>query len=223
MKSAYELRDVTIAYDDGTKVLEHICLSVDYGELVYLTGESGAGKTSVIRTVESSGVRASGTVLFWGKDRRLMTAVEKRAISRELGVVYQDFKLIRHQSVLENVMLPLRWSRNVESSRKMMRERAKKAIRDVGLEGLEFKPAGLLSGGEKQRVAIARVLAKGSGMILADEPTGNLDRENAFRVISILERLAKEGLAVMITTHDLSLIRDHKHYKIEGKTVVRIQ
>lgn len=223
MSVACELKHVDVTYEDGTIALKNVNLDIHYGELVYLTGESGAGKTSVIRAIESSEYVSSGEVLFWGKNRSGMTGVEKRILYNELGIVYQDFKLIKHQSVLSNVMLPLRWASSDRTlvHKRSMQDRAKEAIRQVGLSGMEYKLAGLLSGGEQQRVAIARALVKGSQMIIADEPTGNLDKENAERIISMFEDLANKGVAVLVTTHNLDFVGSNKHFVVFEHTVHR--
>lgn len=223
MSIACKLEDVDVTYEDGTTALNKVNLQLDFGELVYLTGESGAGKTSVIRAIESEQYISSGIVLFGGKNRKTMTQAEKRSLYNELGVVYQDFKLIKHQSILSNVMLPLRWATVPVSNKKSMQDQAKDAIKKVGLDGMEYKLAGLLSGGEQQRVAIARALAKGSKMIIADEPTGNLDKKNAENIMSLFENLAKQGVAVLVTTHDLSLVGSNKHYIVAGQSVKKVK
>lgn len=225
VRRAFELQNVDIKYEDGTVALRNVNLIVNYGEMVFLTGASGAGKTSVIRAVESSGYVSGGRVLFWGKDRMSMTGIEKRALYHALGVVYQDFKLIKHQSVLSNVMLPLRWvpAEKQQANRKSMQDRAKAAIKQVGLSGMEHKLAGLLSGGEQQRVAIARVLAKGCRMIVADEPTGNLDKENAQKMIALLSELASRGYAVLVTTHELGFVGSDSHYVVDKGTIHKVK
>lgn len=223
MSIACRMENVDVTYEDGTTALNRVNLDLKYGELVYLTGESGAGKTSVIRAIESEQYVSSGNVFFGEKNRGTMTRTEKRVLYNELGVVYQDFKLIKHRSVLFNVMLPLRWTSAPQSGKKSMQDRAKEAIEKVGLSGMENKLAGLLSGGEQQRVAIARALAKGSKMIIADEPTGNLDRKNAENIVSLFEDLAGRGVAVLVTTHDLSLVGANKHYMVSDRSVKKVK
>lgn len=190
-------------------------MSVDFGELVFLTGESGSGKTSIINVVAGIKRATAGEVLVRGRSISSMNAFELRVLRHHVGVVYQNLRLLPHQTVIENVILPLRFNKFVGREREM----ALQALEQVGIPHLADKAVSVLSGGEQQRVAIARAVASGAEIIIADEPTGNLDDENSRNVIAVLEKLVKAGMAVVVTTHDLSLIGSHKHYVLRDGVV----
>lgn len=220
-KSALLARGVSLRYDDGTLALENLDLRVGFGELVFLTGESGSGKTSTISLALGAYRPTGGKLSVLGSDMAAVSADEVRRLRQRCGVVFQNLRLIKHQSAIENAVLPLRFAdaaaRGACGAGEMY-EHAAEALAKVGLAGKENKTVSLLSGGEQQRVAIARAIAAGAKFIIADEPTGNLDAENSLVVMRILENLAFEGAAVLVTTHALSLIgqlNSWRHYKLE--------
>ncbi len=218
-KPALYAESVSLVYSDGTRALENLNLRLRFGELVFLTGESGSGKTSTISLALGAFRPDSGVLQVLGRDMNAVNDNEIRLLRQECGVIFQNLRLIKHQSAIENVALPLRFiSQGSAGGKAGMYSKASEALAKVGLSGMEDKRAALLSGGEQQRVAIARAIAAGARLIIADEPTGNLDPENALGVMRILENLADDGAAVLVTTHALALVelmKNRRHYKIE--------
>ncbi len=213
MEYAIKANNVSLEYSDGTKALKELNLNVKYGELVFLTGDSGSGKTSLFRLLMGS-ERGEGELFVAGEDMRTLNKKQIRKLRQKIGCVFQHLKLIENQTAIENVMLPLRFIGDGKRKRKKSAE----ALAKVGLSGLENKKVSLLSGGQKQRVAIARAIVSGANILIADEPTGNLDYNNSLEVIKIYENLAKEGAAVLVTTHALQLIEQVKncrHYFLD--------
>jgi cell division transport system ATP-binding protein len=184
-------------------VFREIDLHVHPGQFVYLSGPSGAGKTTLLRLLFGADYPTRGEVRVGGS---LVTALDPKMVPllrRKVGVIFQDFKLVQGLSVFENVALALRVAgRNGNE----MVNRVLDSIHQVGLSGLESVRAETLSGGEQQRVAVARALVARPPLLLADEPTGNLDPKNAKLVFSLLTLAHKQGSTVMVATHDPSLL-----------------
>lgn len=199
-----ELQDVHKTYDTGTKALNGISMKIDDGEFVFLVGPSGSGKSTIIKILTAELRPTSGSALVNG------FAVEKlrgRAVPylrRTLGVIFQDFRLISDKSVYENVAFAMRV---IGAPEKEIQKRVPYVLELVGLETKGRRLPNELSGGEQQRVAIARAMSMDSRLLLADEPTGNLDTENGSRIINLLTALAhEEGYCVIIATHDLDVL-----------------
>lgn len=209
----------TVRLPDDTKlnILSDIDLTVDGGDHVSIVGRSGSGKTTLLNILGLLDTPSSGTVLFDGKDARALGGgARDRARGRDIGFVFQQFNLLAGRTALENVVMPLMYSRgttfwNRTSIATAMLER-------VGLgHRLDSKPD-RLSGGEQQRVAIARALVRGPRLILADEPTGALDVETGAVVMELLDEVATETGAALITiTHDLHVAaRARRHYRLDA-------
>lgn len=197
-----ELKNIIKNYDNGgviTKVLRGINLSVDEGEFVAIMGPSGSGKSTLMHTIGFLDKPTSGEYLFDGENTEGFNEDELARIRNDrIGFVFQSFNLLPRTSVLDNVILPLLYN----SSKIDQENRAKKALESVGLgERIHFM-SNQISGGQKQRVAIARALVCDPKVIFADEPTGNLDSKSGSTVMSILERLNKEGRTIILVTHD---------------------
>jgi putative ABC transport system ATP-binding protein len=199
-----ELRDVTRVYGTGdaeVKALGGISLSIDAGELVAVMGPSGSGKSTCMNVLGCLDTPTSGEYLFSGVDLARLD-MRQRALFRRnyLGFVFQGFNLLSRTSALENVELPLLY-RGVPAARR--RARARDALHLVGLDGREHHAPNELSGGQQQRVAIARAIVSDPVVLLADEPTGNLDRARSREILELLVRLNEErGLTVIMVTHD---------------------
>ncbi len=212
MEYAIKANEVSLEYSDKTVALKSLNMEVNYGEIVFLTGESGSGKTSALRLIMGS-EKGGGELMVAGENMYSLNKRQIRKLRQKIGCVFQHLRLIEHQSVMDNVMLPLRFI----GRQKKRRQRALEAIEKVGLAGLEKKKVHLLSGGQKQRVAIARAIVSGAKILIADEPTGNLDYDNSLEVIRLYESLAREGAAVLITTHALPLMEQveaYRHYSL---------
>ena len=200
-------------YRGGQEVLKGVSLRIDVGELVFVTGQSGAGKSTLLKLIPAIVRPSAGSVIVNGQN---VSALKPRAIPylrRNLGLVFQDQKLLYDRSVLENLMLPLSFSGLAprEATR-----RARAALDKVGLLGRERANPIQLSGGEQQRLAIARAVVNRPAVLIADEPTANLDAEAAQRVLEIFVAFNQVGVTVLVATHDMSLVGRY------GKRVLRL-
>lgn len=207
--------NVGMRYRLGAEVLHDVSFSLKAGSFHFLTGPSGAGKSSLMRLMYLSHRPSRGSISMFGRDVSTVPRAELAALRRRIGVVFQDFRLIDHLSALDNVALPLRIAGAKEGQ---IRDHVAELLRWVGLDGqIDDKPT-TLSGGEQQRVAIARAVIARPQILLADEPTGNVDDEIAIRLMYLLEELNKIGTTVMVATHNESLIERFPHpcFHLEG-------
>lgn len=210
-------------YDEGpvrVDVLTDVSLSVSPGEMVAVIGASGSGKSTLLHTLGLLDVPSSGKIIVDGESADgLSESARSRLRNRALGFVYQFHHLLPEFSALDNVAMPLIVRRE---SRHVAREHARKVIELVGLSArIEHFP-GQLSGGERQRIALARALVTRPACVLADEPTGNLDRQTAHQMFALLKRVnAESGTAFVIVTHDpeLAALADRRLYMDSGKLV----
>ena len=195
--------NVGVRYGLGDEVLRDLTFAIEPGSFQFLTGPSGAGKTSLLRMLFLSLQPTRGNINIFGKDSALLTAKELPAIRRRIGIVFQDFRLLDHLTLYENVALPLRVRGKEEAG---YRKDVVDLLNWVGLnERIDDHPS-VLSGGEQQRAAIARALIDQPEMLLADEPTGNLDPTLARRLLRLFIELNRNGTSVVIATHDLNLM-----------------
>ena len=193
-------------------ILHGVDMTLEKGEVISIIGPSGAGKSTLLRclnhleTIQGGSIAVDGEFLAEDKDGKVTYASEDRtkAILAKMGMVFQSFNLFPHMTVLENVMYPMTL-RGISAHK--AKETAKEKLAAVGLDETYYKRLpDMLSGGEQQRVAIARALASDAKVLLADEPTGNLDTENGKNIIDILKTLAREqGYCVIVVTHDLGI------------------
>lgn len=195
--------DVHKAYRADAPVLRGLSLEVERGEFIFVTGPSGAGKSTLLRLLYAAEQVDSGRILFMGREIGRLTRKSVPFLRRNMGVVFQDFKLVENWSVLENVALPLEV---LGLSQRMIRTRVGEALERVGLGGRGADRAGCLSGGEQQRVAVARAIVGEPALVLADEPTGNLDPQLAVDILGLFEDINAAGVTVLFATHDRSLL-----------------
>jgi cell division transport system ATP-binding protein len=195
--------DVYKSYRPGAPVLRGMNLVIERGEFVFFTGASGAGKSTLLRLLYRAETVDEGRILFMGRDVARLTRESIPFLRRNIGCVFQDFKLAEAWSVYENVAITLEV---LGLPQRLIRARASEALDRVGLSGRGSDPAGVLSGGEQQRVAIARAIVGEPALLLADEPTGNLDPQLAIDIVGLFEEINDSGTTVLFATHDRSLL-----------------
>jgi cell division transport system ATP-binding protein len=199
-----QLYDVSKRFG-GVQALRNVTLQIRKGELVLLTGPSGAGKTTLLRTIFAAEKPDEGQVILAGRNITRLRRSSIPFLRREIGVVFQDFKLLRARTALENVSVALE-IRGLRADE--VRRRSLAALEAVGLGPRALTAAGSLSGGEQQRVAIARAMVGDPRIVLADEPTGNLDPELSHDILDLLDQVSRTGTTVVIATHDPMVIEN---------------
>lgn len=215
-----EFSNVTKVYDDtGVKALQNVNIKIEKGEFVFIVGSSGAGKSTFLKLIMREEVPTSGTISVNEYELNTMKAKKIPYFRRTLGVVFQDFRLIPNMSVYDNIAFAMRAIGSKES------EIRKRVPYLLGLVGLTSKAKSLpnqLSGGEQQRVALARALSNNAGIIIADEPTGNIDPEMSYEIVDLLNHINAEGTTVVMVTHEHSLVKqfNKRVIKIEQGKVV---
>lgn len=195
-------------YGGGTEVLHDISFMLEPGSFHFLTGRSGAGKSSLLKLIYLGHRPSRGVVTLFGRDVVSLRREEVPALRRRIGVVFQDFRLLDHLSAFDNVALPLRIAGAREEQ---IRDYVTELLHWVGLTDHVHALPATLSGGEKQRVAIARAVIARPGLLVADEPTGNVDPHVAMRLLYLFEELNKIGTTVVIATHSEALVRRFSH------------
>lgn len=207
--------NVGLRYASGPEVLRDVSFELAQGTFTFLTGPSGAGKTSLMKLLYLGQRPTRGVVSLFGRD---ISTVPRRALPemrRQIGIVFQDFRLLDHLSAFDNVALPLRAAGYTE---KDIRRNVTELLEWVGLgDRVQARPA-TLSGGEQQRVAIARAVINRPRLLLADEPTGNIDQDIGTRILYLLEELKRHGTTVVVATHDEDIVRrfGHAQIRLEG-------
>ncbi len=195
--------DVYKSYRPGAPVLRGMNLIIERGEFVFITGASGSGKSTLLRILYAAEKPDEGRILFLGRDIARLREESIPFLRRNIGVVFQDFKLVNSWTVFENVAITLEV---LGLPARLIRSRVGEALERVGLQGRGGDPAGVLSGGEQQRVAVARAIVGEPALILADEPTGNLDPQLALDILGLFEEIHENGTTVLFATHDRSLL-----------------
>lgn len=206
-----EAQGVSLQYTDGTMALKDVDLRVESGEMVYITGPSGSGKTSLLKLFMGMEYPTAGELNVLGQPIVKGQAANIRRLRMSIGPVFQEFKLIKGRTAIENVMLGMRF---LGIPPGQLKENANNVLVKVGLGHKTFSLVDNLSWGECQRVAIARAVARKPVLILADEPTGNLDLKNALNILELLTSFKDHKTAVIITTHATHLIDDKEDIKL---------
>lgn len=204
-----ELSDITKTYRMGggnnINALDHVSLKIETGEFVAILGPSGSGKSTLMHLLGFLDKPTSGTMYFDGEDVSRINAKRRAMIRAEkIGFIFQAFNLLPRLSVLKNTLLPLAYSRHVPEG---AHQQAWQVLEQVGMKGRAHHRPNQLSGGQRQRVAVARALVNQPRLILADEPTGNLDSHTAVTIMELFSQLHAEGKTVIIVTHDLEVAR----------------
>ena len=198
------LKDVSKIYNQGkaneTQALQHVTLTIKKGDMVAITGQSGSGKSTLLHIIAGIDAQTSGVYEYDGNDVRKMSDRGKCELrNKKIGIILQDFGLLGNDTVLRNICLP---EIIAGTYKKSFDKKVRVLLQQVGLEGLEHKKVNQLSGGQRQRVAICRALAMDAEVIAAGEPTGALALSNTESLMDLLERLNKQGITVIIVTHD---------------------
>src|SRR5690349_8514565 len=199
-----EVHSLAKSYRPGVHALADVSFVVEKGEFVFLTGPSGAGKSTLLRLLLRADRPTSGDVIVNGRNLARMSAAQVQAYRRTVGTVFQDFKLIPRKTVYDNIALLPRLMGVPEVQ---LRRRALQALAEVNLSGRQDDLPLTLSGGEQQRVSIARALVTEPALVLADEPTGNLDPLLSLEVMGLFRAINARGTTVLVATHDRALIR----------------
>ena len=205
-----QLHNVSLSYQSDITALNGINLKVPKGDFIFLTGQSGAGKSTLLKLLYAALIPTHGQVLIDGQNVTRLTRSQIPYLRRNVGVVFQDFKLLPQRTVLENVAITLEvlgWGKK-DIGRKVYH-----VLKQVGLEHKINTTPLRLSGGEQQRVALARALVNDPKILLADEPTGNLDDENKEKILSIFNEANIKGTTVVVATHDRRLI-ENSHRRV---------
>lgn len=208
-----QFHNVFLAYQKDATALQNVSFNVGKGEFVFLTGPSGAGKTSLLRLMYGALTPSRGQVLIDGQNVSRLTSSQLPFLRRSIGVVFQDFKLLQNRTVFENVAITLEVQGG--GSKADISKRVMHILRQMGMENKISLTPQRLSGGEQQRVALARALVNEPKILLADEPTGNLDDANKMQIMNIFKEANVRGTTVVVATHDRRLI-EHAHYRIIG-------
>ena len=197
------LIDIEKEYDNGTKALKGVNVRIDDGEFVFLVGPSGSGKSTIIKLITAEIAPTEGRLMVNGYNLNNIRPNQVPYMRRTLGIIFQDFRLIDKKTVWENLAFVMR---AVGSSNREIRRRIPYVLELVGLEQKADHYPSELSGGEQQRVAIARALVNNPSMIIADEPTGNLDPQRSLEIMTLLERINGLGTTVLVVTHEKALV-----------------
>ena len=206
-----EFKNITATYKKNIGIF-NISFKVKPGELVFLMGPTGAGKSTVLKTIYRAMEISKGTLLIDGQNVVSLRKAQIPLIRQKIGMIFQDFKLLENRTVLENVALPLR----IEGlSSEKIYKKVNNTLKKVGLSKLYNSFPYELSGGEQQRVCIARALVKNPKIILADEPTGNLDPNVSDEILDLFDLFTSNGTAVLMSTHNFPLIKPRKKRFIE--------
>ncbi len=205
-----EFRNVSKVYNNGTEALHNVNLKIDKGEFVFIVGSSGAGKSTFLKLIMCEERPNEGQIIVAGTD---VARIKKRKVPymrRKMGIVFQDFRLIDHMTVYDNVAFAMRV---VGASGRTIKKRVPYILSLVGLQHKVKHRPSELSGGERQRVGLARALVNNPSMIIADEPTGNIDPALSFEIVDLLNEINKRGTTILMVTHEHSLVK-HFHRRI---------
>lgn len=209
-----ELRDVRKEYVKGIPALNGINLTIEQGEFVFIVGDSGSGKSTLIRMIMKEIEPTSGTIIVNGQDLGKLKHRKIPMYRRKIGVVFQDFRLLKDRNIYENIAFA---QRVTETPNRIIRKKVPAALSLVGLAQKYKAFPKELSGGEQQRVAIARAIVNEPVILLADEPTGNLDPTNSWEIMKLLEEANDRGTTVLVVTHNQEIVNEMKKRVITMK------
>ncbi len=210
-----KFENVTKVYaETNTKALNDFSLEIETGEFVFIVGSSGAGKSTLLKLMMREEVPTSGAISINGYDLNSMKKKEIPFFRRTMGIVFQDFRLIPSMNVYDNIAYAMRV---IGSRENAIRKRVPYLLGLVGLNSKARSKPNQLSGGEQQRVALARALANNASMIIADEPTGNVDPKMSYEIVDLLNHINSDGTTVIMVTHDLHLVKTFNHRVITIK------
>jgi cell division transport system ATP-binding protein len=214
-----EFKNVSKTYANGTKALKDVNLKIEDGEFVFIVGSSGAGKSTLLKILMREEVASAGTVIINDYNLNKLKKREIPYLRRTLGIVFQDFRLIPNMTVFDNVAFAMRV---IGAKEKEIRKRVPYLLSLVGLASKARNLPTELSGGEQQRVALARALVNNAKIIIADEPTGNIDPEMSYEIVDLLDHINATGTTVVMVTHEHNLVKHFKHrvLRIEDGTIV---
>lgn len=217
-----QMREVSKTYDTGVVALNHVNVDIKKGEFVFVVGPSGAGKSTFIKMLFREELPTTGKLLVNGHDVVEMDRSEVPYLRRELGVIFQDYRLLPDKTVFENVAFAMQV---IEAPRRTMQRSVNSVLDVVGLRDKYRSFPSQLSGGEQQRVAIARAIVNNPSIVIADEPTGNLDPETSWDIMDIFKRINKAGTTIVMATHDRNIVDTMKRrvIAIEDGRIVRDQ
>jgi len=213
------LLDIQKTYDNGTKALKGVSMRIDDGEFAFLVGPSGSGKSTIIKLITGEVHPSGGRIMVNGYNLNSIRPGQIPYMRRTLGVIFQDFRLIDKKTVWENLTFAMR---AVGASPREIRKRIPYVLDLVGLSRKEDRYPTQLSGGEQQRVAIARALVNNPQMIIADEPTGNLDPQRSLEIMMLLEKINELGTTMLVVTHEKELVNrfSKRVIAIEGGRII---
>src|SRR5690349_15933170 len=204
LRAMIRFENVTKVYDQKARpALDSVNLEIDRGEFAFLVGASGSGKSTFLRLVLKEDRATSGAVYVAGQNVAKISSWRVPRLRRGIGVVFQDFRLLPQKNVFANVAFAMQV---IGKSRSVIRDTVPEVLKTVGLEGKEKRMPHELSGGEQQRVAIARAVVNRPGILLADEPTGNLDPGISLEIVGLLDRINRSGTTIVMATHDLHIV-----------------
>ena len=198
------LTNVSKTYEKGIAALKDINIDIDQGEFVFIVGDSGSGKSTMIKLLLKEFPPTGGQIVVAGKDLSRIKHRDIPEYRRKIGCVFQDFRLLQDRNVYENVAFAMRVT---GSTKRDIKRRVPQMLSRVGLASKYRSLPNHLSGGEQQRVAIARALVNHPKILLADEPTGNLDGHNAWEIMKLLDEINKDGTTVLVVTHNMEIVR----------------
>lgn len=213
------LKNVTMEYEPGIKALDNVSLNIDKGEFVYLMGHSGAGKSTLTRLLLKEIESKRGSIFLNGKDITYVSERKVPYIRRYIGTIFQDFRILEKKTVYENVAFALEI---LGVNSKEIRRRIPIVLSLVGLSDKAKSFPHELSGGEKQRVAIARAIINEPPVLIADEPTGNLDLETSFGIMQVLQDINNKGTTILMATHSMDIVKaiPKRIIRLDRKSVV---
>ena len=217
-----EMMNVTKKYNKGITAINNLSIQIKDGEFVYVVGPSGAGKSTFIKMMYREEKATKGRIRVGKYDLMKIKDRQIPYLRRYVGVVFQDFKLLQHKTVYENVAYAMEV---IEKSPREIKRRVEDVLELVNLKHRMSNFPNELSGGEQQRVAIARAIVNTPGILIADEPTGNLDPETSMEIMDILERINEQGTTIVMATHNSQIVNEKKHrvIAIENGQIVRDQ